>query len=82
MRIGPKKQHINNFEKITYTVHCKKLTYFSRLGMVAESPNAALPDNLAVHQIKQSVYQFTKEIHNQCCFGCLWSEGGVAKMIT
>jgi len=45
MRIGPEKQHINNFEKITYTVHCKKFTYFSRLGEVAELPNTALPGN-------------------------------------
>jgi len=44
------------------------------LGQAAELPNTTLPENLAVHQIKQSVCQFTKEICNQRCFGCLWSE--------
>jgi len=45
MCIGPETQHINNFEKITHTVHCKKSTYFNRLGQVAELPNTALPEN-------------------------------------
>jgi len=44
MCIGP-ENNTNNFEKITYTVHCKKLAYFSRLGQVAELPNTALPEN-------------------------------------
>jgi len=43
--IEPEKHHMNNFYKITYTVHCEKLTYFSKLGQVAELPNIALPEN-------------------------------------
>jgi len=45
MRIGPEKQHINNFKKITCTVYCNKLTYFNRLGQVAVLPNTALPES-------------------------------------
>jgi len=82
MCVGPEKQHINNFEKITCTVHCKKLTYFNRLGQVAELPNTALPENWLFIKSKNRFANSQNKFIINAVSVVYGVRAGVAKVIT